>query len=108
MAVSHIDTASFEMVHIPVGLYTAMQVNDTCFAKKMAAIYKYKKVCSSCGKEIGNNDIVKGFEYEPNKYVTMTESEHWVKPLLVCKVECMEKITSGSMRQPVFKGLRDD
>ena len=67
-----------------------------------------KKVCSSCGKEIGNNDIVKGFEYEPNKYVTMTESEHLVKPLRVCKVECMEKITSGSMWQPVFKGLRDD
>lgn len=39
-----------------------------------------------------------------------SEDDHvfWVEPMLVCKVEYMMKNESGSMRQPVFKGLRDD
>ena len=36
---------------------------------------KYKKVCPSCGKELQSSDIVKGFEYEPGKYVTMTDDD---------------------------------
>lgn len=36
------------------------------------------------------------------------EDAHWVYPKLVCVVKYMEKTASGSMRQPVFKGLRDD
>lgn len=32
----------------------------------------------------------------------------WVKPELVCTVKYMMKTESGGMRQPVFKGLRDD
>ena len=36
---------------------------------------KYKKVCSGCGKEIGAGDIVKGFEYEKGKYVTLTDDD---------------------------------
>lgn len=36
------------------------------------------------------------------------ESAVWVIPNLVCTVKFMEKSETGSMRQPVFKGLRDD
>lgn len=78
MSVSHRGAISFGMVHIPVGLYTATQDNDIHFnqlCKEDGSRVKYKKVCASCGKEIGNNDIVKGFEYEPNKYVTMTDED---------------------------------
>ncbi|MEM5816694.1 MAG: DNA ligase [Desulfitobacterium hafniense] len=32
----------------------------------------------------------------------------WVKPDLVCTVKYMELTANGSMRQPVFKGMRDD
>ncbi|MHC1694077.1 MAG: DNA ligase [Eubacteriales bacterium] len=32
----------------------------------------------------------------------------WVQPLLVCTVKYMMKTASGSLRQPVFKGLRPD
>ncbi len=59
MAVSHRGAISFGMVYIPVGLYTV----------------KYKKICSGCGKEIGADDIVKGFEYEKGKYVTLTDDD---------------------------------
>lgn len=32
----------------------------------------------------------------------------WVKPELICTVKFMEKTASGKLRQPVFKGLRED
>lgn len=32
----------------------------------------------------------------------------WLKPTLVCTVKYMEKTRAGMLRQPVFKGLRDD
>ncbi|MBQ8401556.1 MAG: Ku protein [Clostridia bacterium] len=78
MAVSHRGAISFGMVHIPVGLYTATQDNDIHFnqlCKEDGSRIKYKKVCASCGKEIGSGDIMKGFEYEPNKYVTLTDED---------------------------------
>ncbi len=78
MAVSHRGAISFGMVFIPVGLYTATQDNDIHFnqlCKEDGSRVKYKKICSGCGKEIGAGDIVKGFEYEPGKYVTLTEDD---------------------------------
>lgn len=36
------------------------------------------------------------------------ENAVWVEPVLVCSVKYMEKMQSGALRQPVFKGLRDD
>ena len=36
------------------------------------------------------------------------ENALWVKPELVCTVKYMMKTESGGMRQPVFKGLRED
>lgn len=36
------------------------------------------------------------------------ENAVWVRPELVCTVKYMEKTASGGIRQPVFKGLRDD
>ena len=78
MAVSHRGASPLGMVHIPVGLYTATQDNDIHFnqlCKEDGSRIKYKRVCASCGKEIGSGDIVKGFEYEPDKYVTLTDED---------------------------------
>jgi bifunctional non-homologous end joining protein LigD len=36
------------------------------------------------------------------------EPAHWVRPQLVCEVEFAEWTSDGSMRHPVFIGLRDD
>ena len=41
---------------------------------------------------------------------TTSEAKHitWIEPTLVCNVQYMMLTASGSMRQPVFKGLRKD
>ena len=37
-----------------------------------------------------------------------SKHSYWVKPVLVCTVQYADKTSSGSMLQPVFKGLRED
>lgn len=78
MAVSHRGAISFGMVHIPVSLYTATQDNDIHFnqlCKEDGSRVRYKKVCAGCGKEVGPDDIIKGFEYDKDKYVTVTDED---------------------------------
>lgn len=78
MAAVHKGAISFGLVHIPVALHTATQDNDIHFnqlCKEDGSRVKYKKVCAHCGKEVSTQDIVKGFEYESGKYVTMTEED---------------------------------
>jgi DNA end-binding protein Ku len=77
MAVSHRGAISFGLVHIPVGLYTATQDNDIHFNQLCpdGSRVRYKKVCASCGKEVSSSEIIKGFEYEKDKFVTMTDED---------------------------------
>lgn len=78
MAASHKGAISFGLVHIPVALHTATQDDDIHFnqlCREDGSRIKYKKVCSHCGKEVTSQDIVKGFEFEKGKYVTMTEED---------------------------------
>lgn len=78
MAATHKGAISFGLVHIPVALHTATQDDDIHFnqlCKEDASRVKYKKVCSHCGKEVSTQDIVKGFEFEKGKYVTMTDED---------------------------------
>ncbi|MBU3126725.1 ATP-dependent DNA ligase [Clostridium tagluense] len=43
-----------------------------------------------------------------NKLPTGNDNAVWIKPILVCIVKYMTKTANGSLRQPVFKGLRVD
>ena len=78
MPVSHKGAISFGLVHIPVALYTATQDNDISFNqlhKEDNQRVRYKKVCGHCGKEVAFGDIIKGFEYDKDKYVVVTEED---------------------------------
>lgn len=78
MPVSHKGAISFGLVHIPVALYTATQDDDIRFnqlCKDDLSRVRYKKVCASCGKEVTTKDIVKGYEYDDDKYVIVTDED---------------------------------
>lgn len=69
---------TFGMVAIPIAMYTATQDNDIHFNqlhKEDNSRIRYKKSCVHCGKEIMTGDIVKGFEYDKDKYVVITDDE---------------------------------
>jgi|GEM_PF-6643170 len=36
------------------------------------------------------------------------EDAAWLEPILICTVKFMEYTPGGGLRQPAFKGLRDD
>lgn len=76
--VSRKSVITFGMVAIPIAMYTATQDNDIHFNqlhKEDSSRIRYKKTCAHCGKEITAEDIVKGFEYEEDKYVVITDEE---------------------------------
>lgn len=78
MAATMKGAISFGLLHVPISLHTATQDNDIHFnqlCREDGSRVKYKKVCSHCGKEASAGDIVKGFEFEKGKYVTMTEED---------------------------------
>lgn len=78
MAATMKGAISFGLLHVPVSLHTAKQDNDIHFnqlCREDGSRVKYKKVCASCGKELTNDGIVRGFEIEPGRYVTLTDED---------------------------------
>lgn len=78
MAVAHKGAISFGLVHIPVSLYRTTRDNDISFnqlCKESKQRVHYKKYCGNCDKELKPQDIVKGYQYEKDKYVIMTQEE---------------------------------
>jgi DNA end-binding protein Ku len=66
------------MVAIPIAMYTATQDNDIRFNQLHAednSRIRYKKTCAHCGKEITSKEIVKGYEYDKDKYVVITDED---------------------------------
>lgn len=61
-----------------LGLYKTTIDNDIHFnqlCKDSKQRVQYKKYCRHCDKEVTNEDIIKGYEYEKGKYVVMTNEE---------------------------------
>jgi DNA end-binding protein Ku len=69
---------SFGLVHVPVKMHSATEDRDIHFRqlhKECGMPIKYEKTCPHCTKEVGTEDIVKGFEYEKDKYVIVKEED---------------------------------
>ena len=69
---------SFGLVHIPISLYTATTDIDIRFNqlhRETNERIRYKKTCANCGEEVKPEDIVKGFEYEKDQYVIITDED---------------------------------
>lgn len=78
MAVAHRSVISFGLVAIPIAMYTATQDNDIHFNqlhKEDHERIRYKKTCAHCGKEITTGDIIKGYEYDKDRFVVVTDED---------------------------------
>ncbi|ABX42100.1 non-homologous end joining protein Ku [Lachnoclostridium phytofermentans] len=76
--ISRKSVITFGMVAIPIGMYTTTTDNDIRFNqlhKEDNSRIRYKKTCAHCGKEVKTEDIVKGYEYDDDKYVVITDEE---------------------------------
>lgn len=78
MPTAHKSAISIGLLYIPVGLYKTTRETGIAFhqlCKDTHERVKYKKYCPSSNKEISNNDIIKGYEYEKGHYVTFSADE---------------------------------
>lgn len=68
----------FGLVYIPVNLYTTVTEGRTSFNqlhRDSHARIRYKKVREDTGQEVSADEIVKGYQYEPGKYVVLSDDE---------------------------------
>ncbi|MBC2889522.1 Ku protein [Gordonibacter massiliensis (ex Traore et al. 2017)] len=69
---------AFGLVYIPVELFAATQDDAVRFnqlAKDSMQRVRYVKTCPDCKRELGPEDIVKGYQYEKGKYVVVSDEE---------------------------------
>ncbi len=69
---------SFGLVNIPITLSPILQDNDVAFNqlhKKCLTRIKYVKYCPHCKKEVKQEEIVKGYKINEDKYITLTSEE---------------------------------
>jgi DNA end-binding protein Ku len=70
---------SFGLVNVPVELFSAQkrsaEIDLTMLDKRDMAPVGYKRVNKSTGKEVPWEDVVKGYEYEDDKYVVLSPED---------------------------------
>jgi DNA end-binding protein Ku len=75
---------SFGLVSIPVGLYPATEEKTLRFNQlhdKDFGRIKYQRTCAKCGEEVTFDHIVKGYEYEKDKYVVLEDEDFDAVPV---------------------------
>ncbi|NLM45681.1 MAG: Ku protein [Firmicutes bacterium] len=69
---------SFGLVSIPVKLFPATEHKDVKFRylhRTCQAPLKYQRICTACGKEVAQEEIVRGYEYEKGRFVVINEED---------------------------------
>ncbi len=69
---------SFGLLNVPVKLYSAVSKQTVRFRElreKDGSRVRHKRVAEADGKEVSYDDIVKGYEFAPDQYVTLTREE---------------------------------
>jgi len=69
---------SFGLVNIPVRLYTATEEKDVKFNslhKVCGTQIRYRKHCPTCGRDVEQDEIVRGFPHEAGFFVTIDDEE---------------------------------
>ncbi|MEW6661767.1 MAG: Ku protein [Bacillota bacterium] len=79
---------SFGLVTIPIKLFTATEDKEVKFNylhKPCKTPIKYEKVCPSCQKEVKQEEIVRGYEYEKGRYIVISDEDLQQLPLETIK-----------------------
>ncbi|WNB90643.1 Ku protein [Bacillus sp. NEB1478] len=69
---------SFGLVNIPIKLFAATENKDIKMRylhEKCHTPVQYEKICPSCEETVDAKEIVKGYEYEPGKFVVVEKEE---------------------------------
>src|SRR6266508_2483901 len=100
---------SIGLVTIQVRVYGATEEKSLRFHQLHApdgGRIRYKRVCAADGEEVDYADIVKGYEYEKDHYVTLTDEELDSLPVATAKaIEIERFVEAEEIRVPSFEVL---
>ena len=71
-------TISFGLVNIPVTMHSGEASNDLRFTmldRRDFSPIGYRKINKNTGEEVPNHQIVKGFKYAPDEYVSLSDDD---------------------------------
>jgi DNA end-binding protein Ku len=110
-------TITFGMVNVPVKLYSATESKSIHFHEvhvRDGSRIEHRRVCSKEDKEVPYDDIVKGYEVSPGRYVVLESDEVKAAAGDRGKVVHIEEFVDAGDIDPVFfdktyfVGSRDD
>jgi len=96
---------SFGLVTIPVKVYGATEEKTLRFNQLHAGDggrIRYKRVCSLDGEEVPYQEIVKGYEYEKDHYVTLTDEELDALPVTTARAIEIERFVESEQIDPIY------
>ena len=106
LAYSYKGSISFGFVYIPITLHASTQEHGISFHlldKKTKSRVKYKKTCVDCkDKEIKNEDIIKGYEYEKGKYVLFDDDDFEIIKSIKEKSIVIEQFVNLDEIDPIY------
>lgn len=69
---------SFGLVHVPIKVYPATQRKDVSFNQLhqvCGSRIRYLRFCPHCQREVPQEEIVRGYEYDKDRYVIISDDE---------------------------------
>ena len=96
---------SFGLVNIPVGLYSSENRNSfdlDLLDKRTMSPVGFKRYNKETGKDVGWNDIVKGYEYQKGKYVVLTDEDFRRANVEATQTVDIVKFVKGSEIDPLY------
>jgi DNA end-binding protein Ku len=95
----------FGLVNVPIKVYSAAQSKQIQFRElhaKDAAPLQHRRVCSKEDKEVPYDEVVRGYETAPGRYVVLTKDEIQAPARERGKTIDLEDFVPGDQIDPVF------
>lgn len=96
---------SFGLVTIPVSVYPATEEKTLRFNQlhdEDGGRIRMKRVCSIDGEEVGYEHIVKGYEYEKDRYVILTDDDFEAVPVESTRTIDIAQFVERSQIDPIY------
>lgn len=96
----------FSLVTIPIRIYNAVDTTETIrfnqLHKEDNGAVSYEKKCKKCGKSLSSDEIVKGYQFEPEQYVIVSNDDMAKIKLKSTKVIEIEGFIDASEVHPTL------
>jgi DNA end-binding protein Ku len=96
----------FSLVTVPIAIYNALETSESIsfnqLHKEDNGPIGYDKRCKKCNKYVKNEDIIKGYQYEPDQYVIIDSEDLKKLKLKSTKVIEIEAFVDSSEIKPML------